>query len=287
VTTVTEALPEAASAVTAAPPPPAPKWVARLGAAAQSAGLAVIGALCLGVLWQLVSLRSADVPSPVEALTELQALVSRPFYDLGPNDKGIGLQLALSLRRVFSGFALAALVGIPVGFVIGSSRRCWQAINPMVQLLRPVSPLAWFPIWLVVFKNGAQAAVFVIFITALWPTLLNTAVGAQGVPADQRNVAKVFRFGRLAYLRHIVVPHSLPSIVTGLRLSMGLAWVVIVAVEMLSAVPGIGNFVWVAYNSADLPGVSAAILIIGVVGIGLDLAFLRLQRLVAIEEVHA
>jgi nitrate/nitrite transport system permease protein len=287
VTTITEALPATESAAEQAPPPPAPKWVARLGAAAQSAGLAVVGALCLGVLWQLVALRSADVPTPGEALVELQALLSRPFYDLGPNDKGIGLQLALSLRRVFSGFGLAALVGIPAGFVIGSSRRFWQAFNPIVQLLRPVSPLAWFPIWLVVFRNGAQAAVFVIFITALWPTLLNTAAGTQGVPADQRNVAKVFKFGRFAYLRHIVVPHSLPSIVTGLRLSMGLAWVVIVAVEMLSAVPGIGNFVWVSYNAADLPAVSAGILIIGVVGICLDVAFLKLQRLVAVEEVHA
>jgi nitrate/nitrite transport system permease protein len=242
--------------------------------------------VCLGLLWQLVSLRSTDVPAPLESLSTLRHLLSRPFYDLGPNDKGIGLQLAFSLRRVFSGFALAALVGIPAGVVIGSSRRCWKAFNPIVQLLRPVSPLAWFPIWLVAFKNGAQAAVFVIFLTALWPTLLNTAVGTQGVPRDQRNVARVFRFGRLAYLRHILVPHSLPSIVTGLRLSMGLSWVVIVAVEMLAAVPGIGNFVWVAYNTADLPSVAAGILIIGTVGIGLDVAFMKLQRLVAVEEVH-
>lgn len=285
-TTATETLPATDSAA-AAPAQPLPRRAAKLLAALESAGLAAIGAICLGVLWQLIALRSPDVPTPGAAFSELQQLLSRPFYDLGPNDKGIGLQLAMSLRRVFSGFGLAALVGIPAGFVIGSSRRCWQAFNPIVQLLRPVSPLAWFPIWLVVFRNGAQAAVFVIFITALWPTLLNTAAGTQGVPRDQRNVARVFRFGRLAYLRHILLPHSLPSIVTGLRLSMGLAWVVIVAVEMLSAVPGIGNFVWVSYNAADLPAVSAGILVIGVVGIALDVAFLRLQRLVAVEEVHA
>jgi nitrate/nitrite transport system permease protein len=284
VTTVTDALPGTGGP--AASKPPTPRQASRLLGALESVGLALVGALCLGLLWQLVSLRSADVPAPLEALSTLRHLLSRPFYDLGPNDKGIGLQLALSLRRVFSGFALAALVGIPAGFVIGSSRRMWKAFNPVVQLLRPVSPLAWFPIWLVVFRNGAQAAVFVIFITALWPTLLNTAAGTQGVPRDQRNVARVFKFGRLAYLRHILIPHSLPSIVTGLRLSMGLAWVVIVAVEMLSAVPGIGNFVWVAYNTADLPSVAAGILIIGIVGIGLDVAFLKLQRVVAVEEVH-
>jgi len=156
-----------------------------------------------------------------------------------------------------------------------------------VQMLRPVSPLAWFPIWLVVFANAPKAAIFVIFITALWPTLINTAAGAQSVPQDQRNVARVFKFGRLAYLRHVLLPHALPEIVTGLRLSMGLAWVVIVAVEMLANGTGIGSFVWIAYNAGDLPSVAAGILVIGGVGIVLDLVFLKLQRLVAVEEVHA
>lgn len=259
----------------------------RLRAFGEAAALGVCGALLLGIAWQLIAMRAADVPTPIESLRALQALLADPFYDNGPNDKGIALYLRNSLQLVFSGFALAALVGVPAGFLIGSSKRAWQAFNPIVQLLRPVSPLAWFPIWLVAFKSGSRAAIFVIFITALWPTLLNSATGAQSVPRDQRNVARVFKFGRLAYLRHVLLPHSMSGIVTGLRLSMGLAWVVIVAVEMLSQTPGIGSFVWVAYNAGDLPEVAAGILVIGFVGLVLDFAFLRLQKAVTIQEVHA
>lgn len=259
----------------------------RARAFGEAAALGLCGALVLGIAWQIVAMRAADVPTPVESLRALQALLGHPFYDNGPNDKGIALQLGFSLQRVFSGFALAAGVGVPVGLLVGSSKRAWQAFNPIVQLLRPVSPLAWFPIWLVAFRNAPKAAVFVIFITALWPTLLNAASGAHSVPRDQRNVARVFKFGRLAYLRHVLVPHSMSSIVTGLRLSMGLAWVVIVAVEMLSNGTGIGSFVWVAYNAGDLAQVAAGILVIGLVGLVLDLAFLRLQKAVTISEVHA
>ncbi|MEP7054384.1 MAG: nitrate ABC transporter permease [Actinomycetota bacterium] len=259
----------------------------RLRAFAEAVGLGMSGALALGILWQLVAMKAHDVPTPVESLTALRHLLAKPFYDNGPNDKGIALQLRYSLQRVFSGFALAALVGVPAGFVFGSSRRAQQALNPIVQLLRPVSPLAWFPIWLVAFRNAPQAAVFVIFITALWPTLLNTASGAQSVPRDQRNVARVYTFGRLAYLRHVLLPHAMPDIVTGLRLSMGLAWVVIVAVEMLSNGTGIGSFVWIAYNAGDLAQVAAGILVIGIVGLLLDFAFLRLQRAVTVAEVHS
>lgn len=259
----------------------------RLRSLAEAVALGLCGALALGIAWQLVAMRAADVPTPVESLSALKALLSKPFYDNGPNDKGIGLQLGYSLQRVFSGFALAALVGVPAGFLIGSSKRAMQALNPIVQLLRPVSPLAWFPIWLVAFRDAPKAAIFVIFITALWPTLLNTAAGAQSVPRDQRNVARVFKFGRIAYLRHVLMPHAMCDIVTGLRLSMGLAWVVIVAVEMLSNGTGIGSFVWVAYNAGDLAQVAAGILAIGTVGLLLDLAFLRLQKAVAVQEVHA
>jgi nitrate/nitrite transport system permease protein len=259
----------------------------RLRAFAEATGLALCGALLLALAWQLVALRSPDVPTPIEALSALRHMLARPFYDNGPNDKGIALQLRYSLQRVFSGFGLAALVGIPAGFVVGLSKRAMLAFNPIIQLLRPVSPLAWFPIWLVAMKSGPQAAIVVIFLTALWPTLLNTAAGAQSVPTDQRNVARVFKFGKLAYLRHVVLPHAMSDIVTGLRLSMGLAWVVIVAVEMLSNGTGIGSFVWVAYNAGDLAQVSAGILVIGFVGLLIDFAFLRLQRAVTIQEVHA
>jgi nitrate/nitrite transport system permease protein len=188
---------------------------------------------------------------------------------------------------VFSGFGLATVVGVPLGLLIGSSKRAWQAANPVVQLLRPVSPLAWFPIGLVVLKNAPHAAVFVIFITALWPTVVNTAAGAASVPRDHRNVAKVFQFGRVRYIRHVLVPHSMPSLVTGLRLSMGVAWMVIVAVEMLSGGTGIGFFVWNSYNGANLGEVIAALLLIGVVGLALDTAFLRIARRVGLPEVAA
>ncbi len=267
--------------------PPASGALVRLRAFAEAIALGLGGALALGIAWQLIAMAASDVPTPVETLTTLRALLADPFYDNGPNDKGVGLQLRYSLQRVFSGFGMAALVGVPAGFVIGSSKRAWQAFNPIVQLLRPVSPLAWFPIWLVAFQNGSRAAIFVIFITALWPTLLNTASGAHSVPRDQRNVARVFKFGRFAYLRHVLMPHSMASIVTGLRLSMGLAWVVIVAVEMLSSTPGIGSFVWIAYNAGDYPEIAAGILVIGVVGLIIDSAFLRLQKAVTIQEVHA
>jgi nitrate/nitrite transport system permease protein len=191
-----------------------------------------------------------------------------------------------SLQRVFYGFGLAVLVGVPLGFAIGASKRAWQVFNPVIQVLRPVSPLAWFPIWLIVFKDASRAAVWVIFITSLWPTVLNTAAGAAAVPHDQRAVARVFKFGKLAYLRHVLVPNTMPSVVTGMRVSMGIAWMVIVAVEMLASGggTGIGSYVWEQYNALNLAGVTAAIVLIGITGFLLDLVFMRLGRAVAIEE---
>ena len=248
-------------------------------------GWALLGLGALVGGWAIVASRVRDLPSPADTFATLRDLLADPFYDNGPNDKGIGVQLLSSLQRVGIGFAIAALVGVPLGLLIGASRRAWKAANPVIQLLRPVSPLAWFPIWLVILKDAPTAAIWVIFITALWPIVINTAAGAASVPADQRNVARVFRFGRWQYVRHVLVPHSLPSIVTGLRLSMGVAWMVIVAVEMLSGGVGIGFFVWDAYNSLNLSKVIAAIILIGAVGVVLDLLFLRLARAVAIEEV--
>jgi len=157
--------------------------------------------------------------------------------------------------------------------VMGASRRLFKIINPVAQLLRPVSPLAWFPLGLVVFKDAANGAVFVIFITALWPTLVNTAFGVASVPTDHKNVARVFRFSTYKYVRHVLLPYSLPSIVTGMRISMGIAWMVIVAVEMLSGANGIGFFVWDSYNADDLASVVAAIALIGIVGLVLDFGF--------------
>jgi nitrate/nitrite transport system permease protein len=267
--------------------PPAPPSPTRrrpgggLSSLSAAIGWAAVGVGVVVGLWWLIALRSPDLPTPPEAIRALQRLLRYPFYDLGPNDKGIGIQLGVSLVKVFSGFAMAVLVGVPLGFLIGGSKRAWAAANPVIQVLRPVSPLAWFPIGLVVLKDVGQAAIFVIFITSLWPTVINTAFGASSVPADQRNVARVFKFGRLAYVRHVVIPHSLPSIITGMRLSMGIAWMVIVAAEMLSGNTGIGYFVWNSYNGGSLANVIAAIVTIGLVGVLLDTAFMRLGKKVA------
>ena len=270
------------------PAPPAPNR--RRGAGRErlrAVGWGLVGLGVLGALWQLGSALSPDLPSPAEGMQELWHLVSRPFYDAGPNDKGVGRHVLISLQRVFTGFTMAALLGIPLGLLIGASKRGWWAGNPLVQLLRPVSPLAWFPIWLTLTRDPGKAAVFVIFITALWPTVLNTAAGAGAIPRDQRNVALVFRFGRWAYLRHVLLPNALPAVVTGLRQSMGIAWMVIVAVEMLSGGAGIGGFVWESYNNGNMAAVTAAIVIIGSLGLLLDVGFLRLGRRVALEEVQA
>ena len=271
-----------------APPPPAPgtrraSAAGRLRATAASLGWAALGVAVVTLLWHVSALRATDLPTPAETLARMAELLAEPFVDRGPNDKGIGLQLLTSLRRVGTGFAVATLVGIPLGLAIGSSRRAFAAMNPIVQVLRPVSPLAWFPIWLTVSKDAGAASVLVIFVTALWPTVINTAAAAASIPSEQRDVARVFRFGRLTYLRHILVPNALPGMVTGMRLSMGIAWMVIVAVEMLSGGAGIGFFVWDSYNAGSLASVAAAILLIGAVGVVLDASFQRLDRRVALE----
>lgn len=263
-------------------PTPAPaRSGGRLRETATSISYALLGIGCLVALWSVVAWRSPDLPNPIDAWHSFTELMASPFHDSGPNDRGIGLQLLTSIGRVFRGFGLAVLVGVPFGLFVGTNKRAWQAANPVIQLLRPVSPLAWFPIGLVVLKDSPQAAVFVIFITALWPIVINTAAGASSIPADQRNVARVFRFGRVAYVRHVVIPHTMPSTITGLRLSMGVAWMVIVAVEMLSGGSGIGFFVWNSYNGGSLGDVISAIVLIGLVGVVLDTGFVRLGRLYA------
>lgn len=268
-----------------APAMPQPSLLKRIRGGAAAVGGAAVGPLVLVAAWALLASRSPDLPTPASSLDTLRTLLAHPFYDGGPNDKGIGLQLFISLERVLVGFALATLVGVPLGLLMGGSRRVWRAANPAVQLLRPVSPLAWFPLGLVVLKDSPRSAVFVIFVTALWPTVLNSAAGAASVPLDHRNVARVFRFGHAAYVRHVMLPHALPSILTGLRLSMGIAWMVIVAVEMLSGNTGIGFFVWNSYNGGNLAAVISAIVLIGGIWLVLDVAFLALHRRVSAKEI--
>jgi nitrate/nitrite transport system permease protein len=243
---------------------------------------AFVGIGTLVAIWAFASTRVADLPSPAATFTELRQLLAHPFHNGGPNDQGVGLQILGSLGRVGRGFLLAVLIGVPIGLIIGASKTAWKAFNPIIQLLRPVSPMAWFPIWLITIRNAPKAAVIVIFITALWPIIINTAAAAAAVPNDQRHVARVFRFSKRTYVRHVLLPNAMPGIVTGMRLSMGVAWMVIVAVEMLSGGVGIGFFVWDAYNALNLARVIAAIILIGCVGLILDLVFLRLGRKVAL-----
>jgi nitrate/nitrite transport system permease protein len=247
-----------------------PGWASRLLKDALSlAGAALI----LGTLWQLASMALEDLPTPMATLTVLGEMLVDPLYDRGPNDKGIGLQLFASLKRVFLGFTLASLVAVPLGVLLGMSPLARRVLDPIVQVLRPVSPLAWFPLGLVALQSAPQAAVFVVFITSLWPTVINTAVGVASVPKSYRDMARVFEFSTAQYLTRVLLPYSLPHILTGLRLSMGIAWLVIVAAEMLSGGTGIGFFVWDSWNALSLERVVSAILLIGVVGLILDRAF--------------
>lgn len=233
-------------------------------------------------VWQLVSIiTKTEIPGPASTWIVFKELMAEPFYDRGPNDKGIGNQLVSSLIRVFAGFGLGSLVAIPLGLLMGGSKLGMRLLNPIVQILRPVSPLAWFPLGLLAFKAAEGATVFIIAITSLWPTLVNTAFGVASIPADHINVGKAFGFSKWKYLTKIMIPFAIPHIITGLRLSIGVAWMVIVAGEMLSGGVGIGFFVWDSWNGLSLEKILIAILIIGTVGLLLDKAFNALQNLVA------
>ena len=203
-----------------------------------------------------------------------------PFYDNGPNDKGIGVQLGHSLGRVALGFVLAALVAIPLGFVIGMSPLVYRALDPFIQVLKPISPLAWMPLALYTIKDSHISGIFVIFICSIWPMLLNTAFGVASVRKEWLNVARTLEVNPLRKAFEVILPAAEPTILTGMRISMGIAWLVIVAAEMLVGGTGIGYFVWNEWNNLSLPNVIFAILVIGVVGMLLDLMFARLQRAV-------
>ena len=240
------------------------------------------GLLLFGGFWSLLSIYTKDaLPGPIATLTVLKEMLSDPFYDYGPNDKGIGLQLFNSIKTVLLGFTLGSLIAIPIGILMGASTICKQIFYPIVQLLKPVSPLAWFPIGLVVFKDTGMATIFIVFITSLWSTLINTSFGVASIPQDHKNVAKAFGFSKMRYLTKILIPYSLPHIITGLRLSISVAWLVIVAGEMLSGGAGIGFFVWDSWNALSLEKVISAILIIGIVGLLFDRIFTYIENKVA------
>ncbi len=232
---------------------------------------------------------TAGAPTPVQksgfpTLAQMGAVVLKnlasPFYDNGPNDKGVGLQLAYSLGRVALGYLLAALVAIPLGFVIGMSPLLHRALDPFIQVLKPISPLAWMPLALYTIKDSATSGIFVIFICSIWPMLINTAFGVASVRKEWLNVARTLEVRPLRRAFEVILPAAAPTILTGMRISMGIAWLVIVAAEMLVGGTGIGYFVWNEWNNLSLPNVIFAILVIGVVGMLLDLMFARLQKAV-------
>ncbi len=241
-----------------------------------------IGALSIGLIWALWSVIrafvGADLPTPQATAVVFWELIKDPFRYGGPNDQGIGRLLWASLTRVSLGWLLGGLVAIPLGMLMGSVPFVQRLMNPIVQVLRPVSPLAWYPIALVTLKVTPNALVFVIFITSLWSTVLNTAFGVASVPKDYKNVARVFSFTPDRYVRQVLIPFALPHILTGLRLSFGVAWMVIVAAEMLSGASGIGFFVWDSYNALSYEKVISAIFIIGITGLLLDKVFEWAQK---------
>ncbi|PZP34541.1 MAG: nitrate ABC transporter, permease protein [Roseateles depolymerans] len=219
-------------------------------------------------------------PTPAQFGHTLAQQLADPFYDHGPNDKGLGLQLAYSLGRVALGYLLAAVVAVPLGFAIGMSPLLHRALDPFIQVLKPISPLAWMPLALYTIKDSAASGIFVIFICSLWPMLINTAFGVAGVRREWLNVARTLEVRPLRRALEVILPAAAPTILTGMRISMGIAWLVIVAAEMLVGGTGIGYFVWNEWNNLSLPNVMLAILVIGVVGMLLDLAFARAQKAV-------
>jgi len=228
--------------------------------------------------------QEARVPPPSDVLVHAWNELSDPFYDKGPNDKGIGIQLAYSLYRVLAGYVMAALIAIPVGFVVGMSPLMYNALNPFIQILRPISPLAWMPLALFIIQDSEASAIFVIFICSIWPMLINTAFGVANVREDWVNVARTHELSSLSTAFQVILPAAAPTILTGMRISIGIAWLVIVAAEMLVGGTGIGYYVWNEWNNLDLNSVIFSILMIGCVGMLLDLALSSAQKLVEYNE---
>jgi len=229
-------------------------------------------------LWTFIAQTSPDLPGPAKVWHSAVKLFSDPFYRKSPNDQGIGWNILYSLQRVGVGFGLAAAIGIPLGFVLGRFRFLNAMASPVISLLRPVSPLAWLPIGLLVFKAANPAAIWVIFISSIWPMIINTAVGVQRVPQDYLNVARVLNLSEWKVVTRILFPATLPYVLTGIRLSIGVAWLVIVAAEMLTGGVGIGFWVWDEWNNLNVEHIIIAIFVVGIVGLLLEHLLLLVAR---------
>jgi len=271
----------AKSPAAAAPAAPAPARKPS-GAGRERAVKVILPLLTFAILivvWAIVQSQVApELPTPGAVLDRALEIFADPLRDAGPNDKGIGWQLLYSLGRVAAGFSLAVAVAIPLGFLMGMSKTFESAWQPLIQVLRPVSPLAWLPIGLLLFKAVNPSAIFVIFITCIWPTLLNTAAGVRAIPQDYMNVARVLKLNPVEIAMKILLPAARPYILTGMRLSLGIAWMVIVAAEMLTGGIGIGFYVWDEWNNLNVASIIVAIGVIGGVGILLELVMDVIQR---------
>lgn len=238
----------------------------------------ILGLALLVALWAMASKYSEGLPGPIQTWASAVQLFSDPFYVKGPNDQGIGWNILASLKRVGIGFGLAAMVGIPVGFIIGRFDFISRMFAPIISLLRPVSPLAWLPIGLMVFKAASPASIWVIFISAIWPMILNTAAGVSQVPQDYLNVARVLKLNEWKVVTKILFPAVLPHVLTGVRLSIGVAWLVIVAAEMLTGGVGLGFWVWDEWNNLNVEHIIIAIFVVGIVGLLLEQALMLLAK---------
>jgi len=247
----------------------------------------LLGLSMLILVWQIVASSNEAFPSPAVTFTEAVHMFSDPFYRNSPNDQGIGWNVLASLKRVAMGFGAAALVGIPLGFMIGRSKFLGGMFNPIVSLLKPVSPLAWLPIGLLVFKAADPAAIWAIFICSIWPMIINTAAGVQRVPQDYMNVARVLNLSEWKIFTKILLPSVLPHMLTGVRLAIGTAWLVIVAAEMLTGGVGIGFWVWDEWNNLNVPHIIIAIVVIGVVGLVLEQALVAIAKSFTYEDAGA
>jgi len=290
--------PEVVSAAVATPPvaesppavPPAQASVAPSPAPKPNGGGGKIKAFMLTVLppviglavfigiWALISMTNAQLPGPEKTWAAAVKLFADPFYNNGPNDMGIAWNILNSLQRVGIGFGMAALIGIPLGFMIGRFDFLSRMLSPIISLLRPVSPLAWLPIGLLVFKAANPAAIWVIFISSIWPMIINTAVGVQRIPSDYLNVARVLNLSEWKVLTKILFPAVLPYMLTGVRLSIGVAWLVIVAAEMLTGGVGLGFWVWDEWNNLNVEHIIIAIFVVGVVGLLLEQALILIAK---------
>ncbi|HWT54527.1 MAG TPA: nitrate ABC transporter permease [Rhodocyclaceae bacterium] len=262
----------------ASPPRPADKSAELVRAFLKAVIPPLFGFALLVGIWELVSIKGGSIPTPGVTWKAAVELFSDPFYSNGPNDQGIGWNILSSLKRVGIGFGFAAAVGIPLGFMLGRFKFMSSMLDPIISLLRPVSPLAWLPIGLLVFKKADPAATWTIFICSIWPMILNTAEGVRRVPTDYINVARVLNLSEMKVVTKILFPAVLPYMLTGIRLSIGTAWLVIVAAEMLTGGVGIGFWVWDEWNNLKVEHIIIAIFVIGLVGLLLEQMLIRLAK---------